>query len=64
MVGRQILFIHNVTTKDPQLQSFVLASTFVGVMPTFLGQIQVSVGLHTAINVNLSMCKSMIKRPI
>ena len=62
MVGRQLLFIHNVTTKVLQLQLFVLASTFLGVMPTFLGK--VSVGLHTAIYVNLSMCKSTIKRPI
>ena len=62
MVGRQLLFIHNVTTKVPQLQLFVLASTCLAVMPTYLGQ--VSVGLHTAIDVNLSMCKSTIKRPI
>ena len=59
MVGRQLLFIHNVTTKVPQLQLFVLASTSLGVMLTFLGQ--VSVGLDTAIYVNLSMCKSTIK---
>ena len=64
MVGRQLLFIHNVTTKVPQLQLFVFASTFLGVMPTFLGQIQVSAGLHTAVYVNLSMCKITIKRPI
>ena len=62
MVGRQLLFIHNVTTRVPQLQLFVLESTFWGVMPTFLGV--VSVDLHTAIYVNLSMRKSTIKRPI
>ena len=62
MVGRQLLFIHNVTTKVPQLQLFVLESTCLAAMPTFLGQ--VSVGLYTAIYVNLSMCKSTIKRPI
>ena len=56
MVGRQLLFIHNVTTRVPQLQLFVLASTYLVVMLTFLGQ--VSVGLDTAIYVNLSMCKS------
>ena len=59
MVGRQLLFIHNVTTRVPQLQLFVLASTYLVVMLTFLGI--VSVGLHTAIDVNLSMCKSTIK---
>ena len=62
MVGCQLLFIHNVTTRVPQLQLFVLASTCLAVMPTYLGI--VSVGLHTAIYVNLSMCKSIIKRPI
>ena len=62
MVGRQLLFIHNVTIKVPQLQLFVLASTSLADMPTFLGQ--VSVGLHAAIYVNLSMCKSTINRPI
>ena len=62
MVGRQLLFIHNVTTRVPQLQLFVLGSTYLVVMLTFLGQ--VSVGLDTAIYVNLSMCKSTIKRPI
>ena len=60
MVGRQLLFIHNVTTKVPQLQSFVLASTSLVVMLTFLRQ--VSVGLHTAIDVNLPMCTITIKR--
>ena len=62
MVGRQLLFIHNVTTKVLQLQLFVLASTCLVVMLTYLGQ--VSVGLDIAIYVNLSMCKSTIKRPI
>ena len=61
MVGRQLLFIHNVTTRVPQLQLFVLASTCLVVMLTFLGQVQVSVGLDTAIYGNLSMCKSTIK---
>ena len=64
MVGRQLLFIHNVTTRVPQLQLFVLASIYLVVMPTFRGQLQVSVCLDIAIYVNLSMCKSTIKRPI
>ena len=46
MVGRQLLFIHNVTTKVLQLQLFVLASTCLVAMLTYLGP--VSVGLHTA----------------
>ena len=62
MVGRQLLFIHNVTTKVPQLQLFVSANTCLAGMPTFLGP--VSLGLHTAIYVNSSMCKNTIKRPI
>ena len=62
MVGRQLLFIHNVTTRVPQLQLFVFASTCLAVMQTFPGE--VSAFLHIAIYVNLSMCKSTIKRPI
>ena len=61
MVGRQLLFIHDVTTRVPQLQLFVLASTFLGVMPTFLLQVSVGLALDTAIYVNLSMCKSTIE---